>query len=282
MAACAFLLMTIGASSARAQELRQDARSLFTAGLEAAEDERWSEAADLFERAYGLSNEPIALYNLGYAYRSLGRFAEARAAFDTALASGRLTSERAERARTLVDELGGLVATVRFEGLPAGAEIRVDGRPVTLTGDSVRIDPGARRVEAAVGGETIAEWEGTIERGETRLVPNLVRASTNPTVVPALGAGTIASIASFSVAGAALVWAAVSSIAASVERSLQEDNCRDPDGCVSHDLDALRAWSLSADVSFGTSLAAAATGLVLLFVFDDSSEDRSSRHAPSF
>lgn len=73
---------------ARADEGRggaAEARSLFLAGVEAAEDGRWSDAALLFQRSGSLYPRASTAYNLGRALEHLGRRAGAIEAFEAFL-----------------------------------------------------------------------------------------------------------------------------------------------------------------------------------------------------
>ena len=65
--------------AARAQTAQETAlaRALFEEGVVAADAQRWDEAAERFERAYGLKATPGIAYNWASALVELGRLVEA-------------------------------------------------------------------------------------------------------------------------------------------------------------------------------------------------------------
>ena len=134
---------------------------------------RWADALPLFHRAYDLTGVPTALFNVGYALRALGRYVEARAAFDELLTLHLDDADRQE-ATSLRAEVADRIATVELDGLegPEGTyEVRLDG--TILADDGARplrieSDPGSHRVEVHRAGHEPYDWSGTLGEGQPR------------------------------------------------------------------------------------------------------------------
>jgi len=187
-----------GAGHAAAQQRRWDppappvpaaqlaqARRDFAAGLDAARDDQWQEAARKFERAYALSGEHIALYNLGLAFRALGRVVDARDAFAQAREPGStLSASRARDASRYMAEATSRIATLEIDGLPrdplevsvSGGRVR-DARARPLV---VELDRGARSVVVSRSGQRIFRWAGALASGEHARVSVPVAARAQP------------------------------------------------------------------------------------------------------
>lgn len=175
LAALALLLSLCSTLPAAAQAAgsREEAVQAFDDGTRLADEGRWADALPLFRRAYELTGVPTALFNVGYALRALGRYVEARAAFDELLTL-RLDDDDRDEATSLRAEVAGRIATVELEGLdaPEGAyEVRLDGavreddgaRPLRIESD-----PGMHRVEVHRDGREAYDWSGTLGEGQTR------------------------------------------------------------------------------------------------------------------
>lgn len=193
LALLCLLTASIAATTAAAQERelepaeREEARALFAAGAAAVDGGRWADAIRSFERAYELTGAPSALYNLGLAFRALGRHRESRDAFDRLLRDHDLEGSARADAQHLRDEEAARVAVLELVGLAEDARhaIRLDGRDV--------IDSGQRpvRVEADAGPHTLVTeltgfrpfvWEGTLSDGEHLRVSVLLSPDAGPIV----------------------------------------------------------------------------------------------------
>lgn len=158
---------------------REEAVEAFDEGTRLADESRWADALPLFRRAYELTGVPTALFNVAYALRALGRYVEARAAFDELLTLRLEDADRTE-ASSLRDEVAGRIAVVELEGLdaPEGSyEIRLDG--VVHDDDGARplrieSDPGTHRVEVRREGRAPYDWSGTLGEGQTRTLTVLL------------------------------------------------------------------------------------------------------------
>jgi tetratricopeptide (TPR) repeat protein len=159
-------------AEADAEALRARARERFLEGTTAMDEARWADAVEAFREAHDLVGSPVALYNLGFALRALGRYREALDAFDVLLATEGLDEATRTDAASLRDEVRGRVATLAVEGLPPetvtlvlDALDLVDTglRPLELT-----CDPGRHVLRIEAEGRTGFEWRGEVGAGERR------------------------------------------------------------------------------------------------------------------
>ncbi len=155
----------------------ETARAHFQRGVARLEASQWSEAVAELERARSLRSTPAVLYNLGLAYRALGRPREASEAFR---AFGRTfdptrAPEVAERVETYLHELGLQLGHLELRVEPAASHVFVDGS-ATPTRASLEVDPGRHLVSIEAEGftsETRAVDVGPGERAtlSLRLAP---------------------------------------------------------------------------------------------------------------
>lgn len=167
----------------------RDAIEAFETGTRAADEERWSDALPAFQRAYALSRSEIALFNVGYVLRSLGRFVEARAAFDEVIDVLHAEGELLAQASAYRDEVIARIAHLRLDGLETGADhtILVDGTARVDDGArplDVSVDPGAHGLGVRREGRLPFDWSGTIAEGQTLAI--------DVTLSPVPSGGTIA------------------------------------------------------------------------------------------
>ncbi len=150
----------------------EETRALFIAGASAVQSGRWADAVASFERAYSLSGAPSALYNVGVAFRALGRNVDARDTFDALLArhSAALDPQMRQRATSYRQEVNARIALLLLAGLDPQLHyaIRLDGRDVGDTGHRpirVETDPGTHRIVAEHPDYKPFEWTGTLADG---------------------------------------------------------------------------------------------------------------------
>lgn len=149
-----------------------EARALFMAGQAAVDAGRWADAVQSFSRAYELSGVAAALYNLGFAYRALGRHREARDAFDTLLEEfPRFDRDKRREARRYRDESAARVASIRLLGLDPGRRyvVRFDGAPVPDDGTrplAIEADAGGHTLTVRAPGFSPFVWEGEVGDSE--------------------------------------------------------------------------------------------------------------------
>ncbi len=128
-------------------------RALFLRGVGELGASRFAEAARLFEESYRANPVPVALFNLAYAYRGLGRTIDAISAIERFLGNPENTpADRVEAARTELASLRAAVARVRLSVDPERASVRVDGRVPQVRDGEIEIDPGRRVLEISLSG----------------------------------------------------------------------------------------------------------------------------------
>lgn len=158
-------------------ERRAQAKRLFEAGLELALRGDFVEAAKAFELAQDLVPHPTTLLNLGLAYSSLGRAADASGAFSRYLevAPTDTPPELLRDVRLKLDELRDKVGEVSIDVSPSGAQVALDGRSVPLL-SPVRVDAGPHVVTATLaghddGGTSISVLPGRLTQVQLTLSP---------------------------------------------------------------------------------------------------------------
>ncbi|MBX7196327.1 MAG: PEGA domain-containing protein [Sandaracinaceae bacterium] len=168
------LLASVGSAqdAPPSDRVTRDAVQAFDTGSRAAEEERWSDALPAFQRAYALTRSEIALFNVGYVLRALGRFVEAHAAFNEVIARLDGAGELLEQARAYRNEVLGRIAHLRVDGLEPqtryallldGTAREDDGaRPLDLS-----LDPGSHGLSVRREGYMPFDWSGTLGEGET-------------------------------------------------------------------------------------------------------------------
>lgn len=130
-----------------------DARALFEQGQEAARSERWSEALELYRRAYRIEDRPFILRNIGVCLRVLGRHVESMVVYQRLLRETDDPGER-EEIRGWIEEARRSIGTLSLRVEPADARISIDGEPVSGQGSLRRIplDPGDHNVLVTADG----------------------------------------------------------------------------------------------------------------------------------
>lgn len=153
------------------------ARELFMQGTEHAETGRWADALGAFTEAYRLSGIAAALYNAATTLRSIGRYRDARDAFDQLLEEHPdLGDDMAQSARELRDEVGARVATLTVDDLPQdpGLRLRLDGTLQPDTGArplDLEADGGRHSLRVELEGFEPFLWEGSVEDGGRVRIP---------------------------------------------------------------------------------------------------------------
>jgi len=153
-----------------AEATQHTALEAFSRGSHATEEERWDGAERCFGIAWRLSHVALARYNQAVAMRALGRYREARDAFDEALAAG-LDPDRTAQATAMRAEVTSSVASLRIEGLSIdAAELELDGDAVPRDPGSVTLvecDPGRHTLIVRAPGYTPFTWSGDVTAGDT-------------------------------------------------------------------------------------------------------------------
>ncbi len=185
VAACAIFVAT---RSARAEDdpTRVRAKALLQQGAEQMEARQYDKAVDSFGEAYRLVPSPKVLYNLGIAYLSVARYADALEALEGFLREATdAPAASQETARRHIDELRPKVATLDITSDRPRAELILDGRSrgETTFDHALTIDAGPHELRARAG-DAIAEQRFTAQAGQ-RVAVTLTFA---PAPVPVLTA----------------------------------------------------------------------------------------------
>lgn len=177
-------------AAARAEASAADvarARQLFAQAQSAADAGRWSEAIVGFEKVRAIKETPGVVFHLAAALEGDGRLARALDQFEQArdlaraggvpdvleLADGRIAS-LAERVPRLV---------IRVPRPAESVDVRLDGTMLAAAqwGETLRVDPGAHRVEATVAGSPFVR---ELELTEGALITVVVGDAAPPVAAP--------------------------------------------------------------------------------------------------
>ena len=128
------------------------AQQLFREGVEAARQERWTDARTAFEKAYAISPRPVVLINLAGAQARTGQLQEAAAHYHRIL-DDRRSAETAPFRQAAADILPALEARIpkvrlHASGLGAADVVEIDGQTVEpdQLGESHSLDPGTHTI----------------------------------------------------------------------------------------------------------------------------------------
>jgi hypothetical protein len=158
------------------EEVLGQAQTLYEDGTRAADEHRWADAISSFQRSYALSGASVALFSLAYTFRVVGRFREARDAFDQLLGThDDLEPDIRTQAEQLRLEVAEKVAVLSLTGLEERGELTLDldGSPRVDDGErplEVDADPGSHRLRIDLPQHQPFEWSGELEPGERRSV----------------------------------------------------------------------------------------------------------------
>ncbi len=163
-------------SRATSEAAVTEARLLFQAGNAAADAAQFADALVHFTRAFELSGNPAALYNVARTLRALGRHLEARDAFDRLLTEHVVSEATRAEATALRQEEARRISTLTLLDLPGpGVDLalRVDGtgrpdpggRPLVL-----ELDPGAHGLLVQREHFRPFTWDGVLGEGQREAV----------------------------------------------------------------------------------------------------------------
>ncbi|MEZ4405616.1 MAG: tetratricopeptide repeat protein [Polyangiales bacterium] len=160
------LALALAPTVARAQPALERARERFEDGQRALDEGRYADAARAFEQSLSIAHRPGTLFNLGLAYRSLGRCTEAIQSLEDFSALSH-DEERVSTARAVLADLRACPATVTLSLRGAPSEVLVDGqrRPLREGQQTLRLDPGRHVIEARRQGYAPARAEVDLDRG---------------------------------------------------------------------------------------------------------------------
>jgi hypothetical protein len=153
---------------------RAAAGQAFEEGVKSFDAADYEAALEAFERAYALEPHYGLLYNIGVTQLKLGRTLEAHRSLRMYLSEGgdAIGAARRRTVEQRLQELATQVGSIRLEGGPAGASVRIDGRDAgTLPlEDPLDVLVGARRVEVSAEGFEDWDTQVDVEPGEPSVV----------------------------------------------------------------------------------------------------------------
>jgi tetratricopeptide (TPR) repeat protein len=157
---------------AQADERASSARALFEQGLAAADGARWSEAAELFERALSLRDSPVIRFNLASALAELGQLVEAldllRALEEDARTNPELRA-RIDHDRTGVERRIAHLK-IHVDGEVGEWQLRLDDRTLAReqVGSEIAVDPKLHYVSLREGDRVLDDKQVELGEGELR------------------------------------------------------------------------------------------------------------------
>lgn len=195
-----------GAAEPQSESMSEGQR-LFELGRAAASDTRWSDAYEHFRDSYAVSGFAGALLNMGIALRSIGRHREARDAFQH-LINEHGDTPFVDQARQMRDEVAGLIAVLRLQGLDPEAEYELSLDGDTLEVDvsdevEVEVDAGQRALIAEREGYERWVWEGRVAPGDQLLLEVIMEP------LPDEGSSVLRSPILWTIVGAVVVGGAI-------------------------------------------------------------------------
>lgn len=155
-------------AAAPTEEQIAAARALFAEGLALSDASEWEAAAAIFHEVLAVVSTPPVLFNLAHALVELNQFDEADELIERLMADSETARDlrtRSTALRTRMDRNGGRL-TIQPRGLPEGAVVLLDGRPLpsASVGDALRVSQGTHRVSATDAGRDIAVVEVYVAR----------------------------------------------------------------------------------------------------------------------
>ena len=253
-------LMVLSPALAFAQPAAPDAqaRSAFDRGIADVDAGRFANAVVAFEESYRLRPVAVVLFNLAGAYSRLGRHQQAIASYERYLAEGgaRLPTDRLQSVRDRIAELRRGLPVVVLHIRPAPFTLTVDGRPQTVTGDEIALDPGnhllvvsapahaaqQREVQLAPGGRIT--WDAALRTEGTAGTPEVGAPVARVAVTPHPPA-TTASVASPAITSRWWFWTGIGAVVAggtvlALGLTGAFDHTQAPVGGTAYDVSAIR------------------------------------------
>ncbi len=140
VAALIVALPVPSSAQTRAAPSTSDAQVHFERGLSLADDGNYSAAMVEFRYAYGITHNPLLLYNIALAHQAQGHYVEALDAMRSYVsdATSHLTPARRAEVDAAITRLNTRIGTLAVPLEAAGLDVRVDGASV----DAVRVRVG--------------------------------------------------------------------------------------------------------------------------------------------
>ena len=261
------------------------ARELFRTAVRFAQQERWQDALDAYQRSMALRPSNLTRYSMAIAQERTGLLVEAMETLRTFLAKDQdgSTIEYVATARSLMRSIEQRIARIKvtIPGRPRGAQVLIDGVliPEAAIGVDRMSNPGRHRVEARVAGYPPFVKNVEVAEAQSIVVPVRLgeRGDDEPADAPvdkpgdagASGGSNTAAIAL--TAGGAIVFAGGLTFGI-----LGYAKAKGADTSSGGEADSARTMALVGDIAMGAGLVATGIGTYLLLSSDDASKPASS------
>ncbi|HEY3355850.1 MAG TPA: hypothetical protein VGQ83_21535 [Polyangia bacterium] len=165
-----------------------EAVKLFSQCVADFEAGRHPAARECFVKVYVIYKSPVVLFNLGRTEEALGNIVEAYEAYQGCAAdtTGTLSAEERADVQQRMEALVQRLALVKVPPLPAGAVVRIDGKPrSTAAAGGIPVLPGEHEVVVAAPGMQPFSEKLTLAGGGTHeLAVRLQPPAPKPVVAP--------------------------------------------------------------------------------------------------
>lgn len=150
-------------------EARAQSRERFERGVALLAESSYPDAVRELEAARSLYPTASIHFNLGLAYRGIGRSRDAIASFERFLAAVGETGDpaRVEEVNRYLRTLRSALARVRVQVSPPDAQVSVDGSPIAVGTSEISLDPGAHVIEASAPEHRSVRREIRLEPGSS-------------------------------------------------------------------------------------------------------------------
>lgn len=164
---------------------RRQSAHLFKQGMKLFGKQRYYRAIKKFERAHELHARPNRLYNMGEAYRRLGKRRESHAYYSRFAESMKPDKRIAflEKLETLRTEVP---CDLSMATNPGGARVAIDGKasgktPADGSPLKVRVPGGSHEIRVQLKGHEVASWKVMAEFGEPQALNLTLKVLPRPT-----------------------------------------------------------------------------------------------------
>lgn len=261
------LAIFVAASSFACPTFAQDAREHFQRGQVAYDTGDYDTAVREWTRAYTLDARPALQYNLAQAYERLGRLDEAARAYSLYIDNTTGDDPRVQTARARLASLRERLTqtAIVLRGGPEGAAIFVDGqdRGRLPHPDPLRVDPGSHRIVVRANGYADFVSVVAVSAGQQAEVP--IEMHPGVSGQASTGGGGVSTIGVIvAAAGGAIL------IGGAVTGGLALSAAGSAPASTGAQADEARTLALVTDVLLPVGAVAAITGVVLMFVLQDS------------
>jgi hypothetical protein len=283
---------------------KSDAEAAFTSGRAKMKEQKYEEAAKLFQASLSAAPSIGAELNLAAAEKELGRWQQAWEHVDHVISMLPKSDERLPLAQALAKEIDGHLGRIKITLLPAvsDAQISIDGTPasaaqsIALSDKGMRVLPGSHNLRAESGKLGAAQRTVTAPVGQDTNVTLTFPSVDNKANVGGGAAGTkdqnateggssplkTVGFVGIGVGGAALVAGTIFGVLAigkaNIYTGCQDDrpNCKDPTDA-NKALKSGETFGAVSTVSFVAGGVLLAGGLVLVLIAPSSAKTVGSK-----